>query len=152
MARLTGLVAAAAAVLGLTGSVAFAQTLASRGPLLPAADSVPQAQQAHLTLGSIHGVVLDDRGAPIADAMVSALSPLSTRLATTDVRGRFRIEALPYGEYIVRVHHPGYMSARRDGVRVGLSGSVTSDLDRIQMRRLDAASAPRPVMTAGMAP
>ena len=85
MARLTGF--AAAAILGLTVGSASAQ-------VLPA----PVRQQAGLTLGGIQGVVVDDHGGPIADAMVSALG-LTSAMATTDARGRFVIQPLPSGQY-----------------------------------------------------
>jgi hypothetical protein len=145
MARLTGLLAAAA-IVGLTGSSASAQT-----PPRLRAEFVPveQLQEARLSVGAIQGIVLDDRGAPLADAMVSALSPLSTRMVTTDLRGRFRIQALPSGEYVLRVNRPGYVSTRRDGVRVGPTG--TADVDRIQLRRADDAPLPgRPILAAGV--
>ena len=148
MARLTGLLAAAA-IVGLTGSAASAQT-PSRfrpdfGPI------VAQGQQARLSLGTIQGTVLDDRGTPLADAMVSALSPLSTKMATTDAHGRFRIQALPAGEYVLRINRAGYLSSRRDGVRVGAAGA-TADIDRIQLRRVDDSPlAARPILAAGVA-
>ncbi len=45
----------------------------------------------------------------------------------------------------------GYLSTRRDGVRVG-AGGATADVDRIQMRRVDDSPlAARPILTAGMA-
>src|SRR6185437_11585420 len=86
--------------------------------------------------------------APVADAMVSALSPLSTHMTVTDVHGRFRIQAVPYGEYVLRVHHDGYLSTRRDGVRVGPAGQ-TGDIDAIKLLRASLES--RPVLAAGMA-
>ncbi len=95
MARLTGLLAAAA-IFGLTGWDASAQTPSRSTVVRPAfVPVVPQAQQARLSLGVIQGTVLDERGAPLADALVSALSPFSTKMVTTDTRGRFRIQGLP---------------------------------------------------------
>ena len=136
MVRLTGLVAAAAAVLGLTAASASAQSRFT-----------PVEQQAHLMLGSIHGVVVDDRGGPLAGAMVSALG-VATGMTTTDIRGRFVIEPLPSGQYVLRVNHTGFVSTRREGIRVGAS---PSDVDRIQLRRVDADLASHPILAAGMA-
>lgn len=137
MARLTGL-AAAAAILGLTAGVASAQVLPS-----------PVRQQARLLFGSIQGVVVDDRGAPLAGAMVSALG-ITSAMTTTDLRGRFVIEPLPSGQYVLRVNHAGFVATRREGIRVGAS---PADVDRIQMRRAvtDAALAAHPILAAGMA-
>src|SRR5262245_7999931 len=75
MARLTGLLTAAA-ILGLTAASGSAQVLPT-----------PVRQQAHLMLGGIQGVVVDDRGGPLAGAMVSAFG-ITSAMATTDGRGR----------------------------------------------------------------
>jgi len=144
MARPTGCIAAAA-ILGLTVSAASAQT----SGLGPALSSTPQFQQAKLAAGVIRGSVLDDRGVPLGDAMVSALSPLSSRMVVTDARGRFRIDQLPSGVYVVRVHRTGFVSARREGVRVGTSGA-TADVDAIRLRRDENAPAARPILAAGI--
>jgi hypothetical protein len=143
MARLTGC-SAAAAILGLTVTAASAQTVNLR----PALSTIPQFQQAKFAIGTIRGTVLDDRGAPVADAMVTALSPLSSRLVSTDARGRFRIDSLPSGVYVLRVHRTGFVSTRREGVRVGAGGGP-ADIDAIRLRREDGAAS-RPVLAAGM--
>jgi hypothetical protein len=138
MARLTGL--AAAAILGLMAGSASAQGL-----------SAPVRQQAGLTLGGIQGIVIDDHGGPIADAMVSALG-LTSAMATTDARGHFVIQPLPSGQYVLRINHAGYVSTRREGVRVGTSNA---EVDRIQMRRAGAPDGDpleaRPILAAGVA-
>jgi hypothetical protein len=143
-ARLTGLLTAAA-IVGLTSVSASAQTK----PAKPLFTPILQGQQARLALGSIQGVVSDDRGGPLAGAMVSALG-VTTAMATTDARGRFVIQPLPSGEYILRVHLPGFVSTRRDGVRVS---TMPTDISKIQMHRLDDGSplAARPILTAGIA-
>ena len=124
MARLTGLFAAAA-IVGLTVVPVSAQSRISGSP-----DRISvQGQQARLTLGSIQGVVIDDRGGPLAGAMVSALGA-ATLMATTDARGRFLIQPLPSGEYQLRVHLPGFVSTRRDGVRVNAAPPPTSARSR----------------------
>jgi hypothetical protein len=144
MARPTGSIAAAA-ILGLTVSSVSAQTPG----LGPALSTTPQFQQAKLTVGAIRGTVLDDRGVPLGEAMVSALSPLSSRMVTTDARGRFRIDALPTGVYVLRVHRNGFVSARREGVRVAASGAP-ADVDAIRLRRDEVAPGARPILAAGM--
>jgi hypothetical protein len=142
MARLTGLFAAAA-IVGATVVPASAQ---SRIPPTPVRASV-QGQQVRLTLGSIQGVVIDERGGPLAGAMVSALGA-ATLMATTDARGRFLIQPLPSGEYQLRVHRAGFVTTRRDRVRVD---AAPADVNKIQMRRADdAALAARTVLAAGL--
>jgi hypothetical protein len=143
MARLTGLFAVAA-IVGLTAGSLSAQT---RIPLTAARASA-QGQQARLNLGSIQGVVIDDRGGPLAGAMVSALG-VATLMATTDARGRFLIQPLPSGEYQLRVHLPGFVSTRRDRVRVN---AAAADVSQIQMRRSeDTRLAARSILAAGVA-
>jgi hypothetical protein len=145
MARPSGCIAAAA-ILGLTVSAASAQT-PGRG-LTPS--NTPLFQQATLASGAIRGIVLDDRGVPLSDAMVSALSPLSSRLVMTDGRGHFRFDALPTGVYVLRIHRNGFVSARREGVRVNASGA-TADVDTIRLRRDDAATGgAKPILAAGI--
>ena len=144
MARPTGFIAAAA-ILGLTASVTSAQTTAGRAALMPG----PQFQQAKLSLGAIRGVVLDDHGAPVSDAMVSALSPLSSRMVTTDSQGQFRIDSLPTGDYVLRVHRTGFVSTRREGVRVSANGAA-ADVAAIHLHRDAAPDGARPILTAGM--
>jgi hypothetical protein len=106
-------------------------------------------QQARLLLGSIEGVVTDDRGGPLSGAMVSALGA-ATLMATTDARGRFVIQPLPSGEYQLRVHLPGFVTSRRDGVRV--NAATTADVSKIQLHRTAAEPIQaRPILTAGVA-
>jgi TonB dependent receptor/Carboxypeptidase regulatory-like domain len=144
MGRLNRVVAAVS-IVGLTATAAYAQTK-------PIAMSV--GQTAHFALGSIYGTVSDERGGPLPGAMVSALG-ITTAMAVTDGRGRFAIDALPPGEYMVRVHLAGFISMRRDNVRVGPSPAL---LDRIQLHRVDRAvgtsgandAVSRPILAAGL--
>ena len=141
MARLTGLLAATA-IVGLTAVPAAAQRT-----LVPSARVAQQGQQVRLSLGSIQGLVTDERGGPLAGAMVSALGA-ATLMATTDSRGRFIIQPLPVGEYQLRVHLAGFVTSRRDGVRVN---AATADVNKIQLRRaLDDPLAARPILAAGV--
>jgi hypothetical protein len=79
--------------------------------------------------------------------MVSALG-ITPAMATTDARGRFVIQPLASGQYVLRVNHTGFVSTRREGIRVG---AAASEIDRIQLRRSDDALAARPILAAGMA-
>ena len=88
MARLTGLLAAAA-IVGLTGTSMSAQTLGARPAVF-----TPVLQQSRLTLGSIQGVVSDERGGPLSGALVSALGGVTSAMASTDIHGRFVIQPL----------------------------------------------------------
>src|SRR5688572_27224896 len=142
MTRLTGFLAAAA-IVGLTVAPVSAQTSGGRpGAFTP----ILQTQQARLSLGSIQGLGSDERGGPLAGAVVSALGA-TTAMATTDARGRFVIQPLAAGEYVLRIHLAGFVSGRREGVRVG---PAAVEVPKIQMRRLDGALAARPILAAGV--
>ncbi len=146
--RLTGLLAAAA-IVGLTVVSVSAQTSGVRTAVFT---PVLQTQQARLTLGSIQGTVSDEQGGPLAGAFVSALG-VTPAMTTTDAHGRFVIQPLAAGAYVLRVHLAGFVTSRREGVRVG---PTTVEVAKIQMHRLapadaDGTLAARPILTAGAA-
>ena len=120
----------------------------TRTPKLPSrSDSVP------LTGGSIRGIVSDERGGPVGGALVSAIG-VTMASAVSDEGGRFAIDALPAGEYIVRAHLTGFTASKRESVRVGGAVAVVPQL---QLRRLDQVTgtsgektlASRPIVAAG---
>src|SRR5438874_12045136 len=104
MTRLTGFLAVAA-IVGLTVASVSAQTPGTRRSVLT---PVLQTQQVRLSLGSIQGLVSDDRGGPIAGTLVSALGATAA-MATTDARGRIVIQPLAPGNYALRVRLPGFV-------------------------------------------
>src|SRR5258708_38204196 len=71
-------------------------------------------------------------------------------MATTDAGGRFVIQPLAAGESVLRVHLAGFVSSRRDRVRVG---PAAIEVAKILMHRIDdgpAALMARPILTARM--
>jgi hypothetical protein len=117
---------------------------------------VAETQTVRLTRGSISGIVSDDQGGPLAGAMISALGQTMSS-ALSDRGGRFTIDGLPAGEYLVQAHLPGFSGSRRQVVRVG--GGVTPLERPLQLRPLalavatSGASTPvaaRPIMAAGV--
>jgi TonB dependent receptor-like, beta-barrel/Carboxypeptidase regulatory-like domain len=117
---------------GLAAGVASAQ------PLRIADSSQPTrvTQIAAATTGVIAGQVLDDRGRPLADAVVSAVGG-STSFAVSDRAGQFTLRALMPGPYLVRAHLDGYISARNTIVTVRPAGRATSTFT---LRREGSAS------------
>ena len=100
-----------------------------------------QYQSVRALRGSITGTVSDDRGGPIAGAMVSALGTATIAKTLTDASGWFSIEALPIGDYTVQAHRSGFAGSARTTVRVsGLSAAAQS----LQLRRIEG-----PVATSG---
>src|SRR3954469_1316567 len=61
----------------------------------------PISSVASFPTGPIQGTVLDEKGEPVAGAIVSALGA-TTLVAVTDKNGRFELRALPPGPYMVR--------------------------------------------------
>ncbi len=143
-------VVAAAALVGLTSASGYAQ---SSAPLRGQGRDVVVLQTARLMLGSIEGVVSDERGGPLAGAMVSVLGA-RTAMAVTDARGRFLVAELPVGDYVLSVHLAGFVSSPRELIRVGTASPVVRSL---QMRRAavlgtTGAEPPttRPILAAGL--
>lgn len=129
--RLTASAVVGGFVLLCTASGVFAQS----GPPLPVTHMVSVAP------GSIGGLVLDDRGAPIPGAVVSALGT-TTAVAITDKGGRFELRTLTPGPYLVRAHLAGYVASRAQLVEVRSSARAASS---ISLRRANPPS----LLTAG---
>jgi hypothetical protein len=109
-----------------------------------AASVRPVAHLVSVAPGAIQGSVLDELGAPVAGAMVSALGATSA-FAVSDRAGRFEMRTLPPGPYLVRAHLTGFMASRGQVVEVRSSGRVSSS---IAMRRV--ASTPAQPLLAGL--
>jgi hypothetical protein len=121
-------------VLLCTSVVARAQA-----PLRPVGNIVAAAT------GSIHGIVLDDRGKPVTGAVVSAFGA-TPAFATTDRTGRFELRTLSPGPYVVRAHSSGFIASRGQLIDVRPSSRVSSS---IALRRVTPE--PYPVLAAGAA-
>ena len=108
MKTLSGLIVVAV-VVGLAGE---ARPAFAGGPdgQLPAYSAHSTGVRA-LPGGTIVAFVRDGNGRPVGDAIVTAVGK---RIATgvTDKTGRCDLSSLPAGDYLVRVHRAGYLSAR----------------------------------------
>jgi hypothetical protein len=85
------------------------------------------AQQASIT-----GVVRDASGALLPGVTVEATSPAlieGVRSAVTDGTGRFRIEALRPGDYVITFALAGFASVRRDGIQLTGTSVTTVNAD-----------------------
>ena len=127
---------AASAVVG--GLVLLCTSVAIRAQGLQ-----PVTRVASLAPGSVEGIVQDEKGAPLAGAMVSALGA-TTAFATTDRGGRFELRTLSPGPYLVRAHLGGYIASRGQIVDVRPSSRVSSS---IALRHVVSSS----VLPAGFA-
>jgi len=136
VARAIAALAAGGFGLLCTSAVAGAQVSQTRQPV---------GQLASLAPGSIDGVVHDEKDAPIAGVVVSALG--ATRaFAVTDRSGRFELRTLSPGPYLVRAHLSGFIAPRGRIVDVHPSSRVSS---WIALHR--APSSSLPVLAAGVA-
>src|SRR4051812_29273213 len=61
--------------------------------------------------GTLAGVVQDEKGAPVAGALVSAVGATSS-VAITDRGGKFEMRTLSPGPYLVRAHVSGFAGSR----------------------------------------
>ena len=103
-----------ATVIGL----ALPGTVAGQAQALPSgAGDGPVVQVAAVTAGSIYGMVLDESGAPIDGAVVSALGG-ATAFAVSDRGGQYRLTELPPGPYVVRAHREGFAGTRSTLINV----------------------------------
>lgn len=110
--------------------------------------------QARAVTGAISGTVIDEAGSALRGAMVSALG-VTLASTVTDDQGRFTLNQLPPGEYLLRAHMLGFAASTGLMVRVG----GATPFQRVQLRRLDAAVATtgttptpvraRPIIAAG---
>ena len=80
-----------------------------------------------MSSGAILGNVLDERGSPVAGAMVSALGATSA-FAVSDHTGRFELNTLPPGPYLVRAHLAGFVASRGQVVEVRASTRASSSI------------------------
>jgi hypothetical protein len=102
----------------------------------------PAARFATFASGSIDGIVRDDAGSPVAGAVVSAVGA-TPAVAVTDREGRFDLETLSPGPYLLRVHLSGYVAPRAQMIDVRPSGRTASN---ISIRREGVSK----VLAAGM--
>ncbi|HEY3380975.1 MAG TPA: TonB-dependent receptor [Vicinamibacterales bacterium] len=131
-------------VVGLVGAtpLVFAQS----DGLRPGADDRGR-RVARAASGHIEGVVVDERGVPLAGAMISALGSTSA-VAVSDRRGSFTLRALPPGAYLVRAHLTGFSPSRRQFVEVRPSAPSRFS---VTLLRIKAATSPPQMLAAGLA-
>jgi Carboxypeptidase regulatory-like domain/TonB dependent receptor/TonB-dependent Receptor Plug Domain len=75
--------------------------------------------------GNITGTVKDTTGVPVAGAIVQAVSPSTTRQATTDAGGHFVILSLPPDTYTISLSKAGYQGVSFPGVTVFADQTLT---------------------------
>jgi hypothetical protein len=88
--------------------------------------------------GAISGRVLSAAGRPIASAQVRALrNGLTPRGTPTDQQGRFTIEQLPAGPYIVEASRNGYVRVQYGQQRAATPGKEVHVRDHVNASGID---------------
>jgi len=113
---------AASAALGGLVLLALPVSAVAQAPQVQAITHV-----ASMAPGSILGTVQDEKGVPVAGAMVSAFGS-SSAVAVTDRAGRFELRPLPPGPYLVRAHSTGFIASRGQIVDVRPSARSASSI------------------------
>ena len=132
------------AVVGAAGLFAFAAASGGAAGQEPgAATGVGPAPRLAAGLGRIAGTVTDVHGHPLDGAMVSAFGPFGAELVVSDGAGRFVLQSLAPGRYLVQAHIVGFAASRRELVRVTAGRPV---VHAIAVSHTDRAS--RPVLQA----
>src|ERR1044071_7110669 len=82
------------------------------------------------TTGRIDGRVLDNNGDPLTGVSVTATSPnlQGARTGVTEADGRFRMLALPPGEYMLKADLDGFNDLEVPSVNVSLDRTVSLEL------------------------
>jgi hypothetical protein len=98
--------------------------------------------------GQIEGIVLDHNNAAVSTATVTAanIENGSTRTATTDQSGVYRIPLLPLGTYRISADAPGFKRFVREGITLVTGQTATVDL------RLEAGQIDETVTVSGDTP
>jgi len=103
---------------------------------------------AQQTTGTILGRVLDDQGASIPGATVSATNPATgfNRTSVSDAEGVYRLSALAVGRYELIAELPGFTSISRKDVVVNVGQTLTLDFT------LRVAAVAETVIVTGQSP
>src|SRR5438552_4428409 len=86
--------------------------------------------QAQSNAADLQGVVRDPNGAVVANASVTARNTAtnSSREATTNDEGFYKIVSLPPGEYEVTVKAPNYKTAVVSSVKITVGQTANQDI------------------------
>ena len=81
------------------------------------------------TTASIIGTVLDDKGAPLSGATVTAVNTATnfTRSTTTEESGFYRVALLPSGTYNVTVEVTGFAKQVQKGIILTVGKEIILD-------------------------
>jgi len=95
--------------------------------LVVLASAVADAQELR---GRITGVVRDNTGGVLPGVTVTISGPalIQPQVTVSGEDGSYRFPALPTGVYVIQYELPGFQTLRREEIRVGLSVTLTIDV------------------------
>jgi hypothetical protein len=102
--------------------------------------------------GGIEGWIVDARGSPLPDVVVTALRPRTTQLGitTSNAKGFYRLSLLPVGTYTIAFRRVGYRPVSIQGVAVRLGTTGSLGVTRLEAGAVELpeviAFAERPLM------
>jgi len=94
---------------------------------------------AHAAGGRIEGRITDPKGAAIPGAAITVTNQVTKQdfTAVTDSQGRYKVEGLPAGAYILKVSVKGFSDTRREDVQVEDDAAATIDI-RLEIAPVEA--------------
>src|SRR5215217_3073483 len=94
---------------------------------------------AHAAGGRIEGRITDPKGAAIPGAAITVINQITKQdfTAVTDSQGRYKVEGLPAGAYILKVSVKGFSDTRREDVQVEDDAAATIDI-RLEIAPVEA--------------
>src|SRR6266403_1732077 len=115
-----------AVAIRISGGVGMIRKFLGAAALVLLACAPAFAQQ---TTGSVTGRVVDQQGAAVPGASVTAKSPTTgfTRTETSDAEGLYRLNALPVGIYEVTAELQGFQTVSKKDVEVNVGQVVAID-------------------------
>jgi hypothetical protein len=95
-----------------------------------AVSAVPASAQSQATTGVIEGIVHDQNGAVIVDAVVTVKHRETglERSVRTDDNGRYRALLLPLGSYMLEVQKAGFTRLMRENIELAVGQTVSLQL------------------------
>ena len=80
--------------------------------------------------GQVSGTVTDPKGAVVSGAAITVIDPVTnqTFTATTDQQGRYKVEGLPAGSYVLAVSAKGFSDVRRESIKVEEGADAVVDV------------------------
>src|SRR6202000_1565535 len=89
----------------------------------------PRPGNTHTHLATMRGQVVDQQGATVPDALVTAreIATNLTRTSTTQANGQYLLSSLPAGQYELTVEKTGFRTSKRAQLEIQVGQQVTLD-------------------------